>query len=51
LSKSADPSLAVEFGSGVSVRDGVGSEVIVGIIFPDGGDGVGADFDLWDFLG
>jgi len=38
-------------GSGVSVRDGVGSDVIVGIIFPEGGDGVGADLVLDDFLG
>ena len=40
----------MEAGSGVSVRDGVGSEVIVGMIFPDGGDGVGAVFDRDDFF-
>jgi hypothetical protein len=44
-----------EEGSGVSVREGVGAEVILGIIFSasDGGEGVGVDFDLDfdDFLG
>jgi hypothetical protein len=44
-----------EEGSGVSVREGVGAEVILGIIFSasDGGEGVGVDFDFDfdDFLG
>lgn len=49
--RSALPSLTPLAGSGVSVRDGVGAEVMVGMIFSDGGEGVGEDFVLLDFLG